>query len=109
MTEKSPEPATHWCCPPFYYYTKEDAKLVKLVDFLKSNPDYTVEFVGYADKATGTAARNMYMSKARAEVVKKRMLELGVPEDRMKSSYVGDTIQPFAENDLNRVIICTVK
>ena len=29
MTEKSPTPATHWCCPPFYYYTKEDLKLVK--------------------------------------------------------------------------------
>ena len=29
MTEKSPTPATHWCCPPFYYYTKNDAKLVK--------------------------------------------------------------------------------
>ena len=28
-TEKSPTPATHWCCPPFYYYTKEDAKLVQ--------------------------------------------------------------------------------
>ena len=29
MTEKSPTPATHWCCPPFYYYTGEDAKLVQ--------------------------------------------------------------------------------
>lgn len=29
MTEKSPTPATHWCCPPFYYYTKSDAKLVQ--------------------------------------------------------------------------------
>lgn len=29
MTEKSPTPATHWCCPPFYYYSKEDAKLVR--------------------------------------------------------------------------------
>lgn len=29
MTEKSPEPATNWCCPPFYYYTAEDARLVK--------------------------------------------------------------------------------
>lgn len=28
MTEKSPDPATHWCCPPFYYYTKEDARLI---------------------------------------------------------------------------------
>ena len=29
MTEKSPTPATHWCCPPFYYYSREDAKLVQ--------------------------------------------------------------------------------
>lgn len=28
MTEKSPTPATHWCCPPFYYYTRDDARLV---------------------------------------------------------------------------------
>ncbi len=29
MVEKPAVPATHWCCPPFYYYTKEDAKLVQ--------------------------------------------------------------------------------
>ena len=29
MTEKSLTPATHWCCPPFYYYTRNDAKLVQ--------------------------------------------------------------------------------
>lgn len=29
MTEKSPTPATNWCCPPFYFYSKEDARLVK--------------------------------------------------------------------------------
>lgn len=29
MTEKSPTPETHWCCPPFYYYTRQDAHLVK--------------------------------------------------------------------------------
>lgn len=29
MTEKSPTPATHWACPPFYYYTAQDAKLVQ--------------------------------------------------------------------------------
>ena len=28
MTEKSPTPATHWACPPFYYYTAVDGKLV---------------------------------------------------------------------------------
>lgn len=29
MTEKSPTPETHWCCPPFYYYTRQDARLVQ--------------------------------------------------------------------------------
>lgn len=28
MVEKPVEPETHWCCPPFYYYTRDDAKLV---------------------------------------------------------------------------------
>ncbi len=29
MTEKSPTPATNWCCSPFYYYTKEDICRIK--------------------------------------------------------------------------------
>ncbi len=29
MTEKSSSPATNWCCPPFYFYKKEDARLVQ--------------------------------------------------------------------------------
>lgn len=28
MTEKPENPASHWCCPPFYYYTRPDAGLV---------------------------------------------------------------------------------
>ena len=30
MEEKPASPKSHWCCPPFYYYTKADAKLVKV-------------------------------------------------------------------------------
>lgn len=29
MDEKPAEPKSNWCCPPFYYYTREDAKLVQ--------------------------------------------------------------------------------
>lgn len=29
MAEKPNEPESHWCCPPFYYYTRADAHLVK--------------------------------------------------------------------------------
>lgn len=28
MEEKPMEPKSNWCCPPFYYYTREDARLV---------------------------------------------------------------------------------
>ena len=28
MEEKPTAPKSHWCCPPFYYYTQADAKLV---------------------------------------------------------------------------------
>ena len=28
MEEKPAQPKSHWCCPPFYYYTQADAKLV---------------------------------------------------------------------------------
>ena len=29
LTEKPAVPQSNWACPPFYYYTKEDARLVK--------------------------------------------------------------------------------
>ena len=29
MEEKPAEPRSHWCCPPFYFYRREDVPLVK--------------------------------------------------------------------------------
>ncbi len=29
MEEKPQDPKSHWCCPPFYFYTRDEAKLVK--------------------------------------------------------------------------------
>ncbi len=29
IEEKPAAPKSNWCCPPFYYYTKEDARLVE--------------------------------------------------------------------------------
>ena len=29
MEEKPAQPRSHWCCPPFYYYTRQDAGLVE--------------------------------------------------------------------------------
>lgn len=60
---------------------------------------------GYADANTGNPAYNMALSKRRAEVVKERLIELGAKDVVIK--YFGDTVQPFADNDLNRVVIVT--
>lgn len=29
MEEKPAQPKSNWCCPPFYYYTRQDARLVE--------------------------------------------------------------------------------
>jgi len=29
MEEKPAKPKSNWCCPPFYYYTREDARLIQ--------------------------------------------------------------------------------
>ncbi len=29
MAEKPENPKSNWCCPPFYFYTREDARLIK--------------------------------------------------------------------------------
>ena len=93
-----------------YYIRKaEGDKLVKLADWMKANPDFNVSLVGYADKETGTPKGNERLSANRARVVKERLVKLGVEESRIMTAYKGDTVQPFAENAKNRVVICTLE
>lgn len=92
-----------------YIRKAEDAKLAKLAEWMKANPDFNVSLVGYADKETGTAKGNEKLSAARAKVVKDRLVKLGVEESRIMTAYKGDTVQPFAENAKNRVVMCTLE
>ena len=87
----------------------ENGKLEKLAAFMNEHNDFTVVLVGYADKATGTPAVNLKISEKRASVVKERLVALGVPSERIIVDFKGDTVQPFAENDKNRVIIYTLQ
>ena len=56
MTEKSPNPATHWCCPPFYFYIREDVKLVK--KGIESGCETDAPGVLSLGCVSGTCARN---------------------------------------------------
>ena len=59
MTEKSPTPATHWCCPPFYYYTKADAKLVEKGIESGCGTDAPGSYIAWLCKQTDVYAMEM--------------------------------------------------
>ena len=59
MTEKSPTPETHWCCPPFYYYTKEDAKRVKDAIAEGGGTDAPGRFIAWMCKRSPVHAMEM--------------------------------------------------
>ena len=92
-----------------YIRKAEGEKLVKLAEWMKANPDFNVALVGHADRETGTPAGNMKLSENRAKVVKERLIKLGVPAERISTAFKGDTVQPFAENNKNRVVTCTLE
>ena len=97
-----------YCKSSFYINKKADADLAVLADWLKAHPDFDLALVGYADKGTGSPKVNMEVSKKRMSVVIARLEKLGVESSRITTDYKGDTVQPFVENDKNRVVTCTI-
>ena len=59
MTEKSPTPATHWCTPPFYYYTKDDAKLIEQGIEAGCGVDAPGSYIAWLCKQTAVYAMEM--------------------------------------------------
>ena len=88
----------------------EMQKVKEIADYLKKNPNATVEITGYADKGTGNASINKRLSEKRAKAVVDALVKnYGINASRIKSDSKGDTVQPFAEGILNRVSICVAK
>ena len=87
----------------------EQLKIDEVVEDLKANPDTKVRVSGYADKATGTAKRNKFLSEKRAEVVAAAIVAAGIDKDRIITEYFGDTVNPFETPEENRVAVCLVK
>ncbi len=59
MTEKSPTPTSHWCCPPFYYYTREDAKRVQKGIESGCQTDAPVSYIAWLCTQTPVHAMEM--------------------------------------------------
>jgi outer membrane protein OmpA-like peptidoglycan-associated protein len=61
---------------------------------------------GYADAGTGNDRINDRLAKGRAEAVVKALKEqYGIAESRISWDSKGSRVQPFADNDSNRVSI----
>ena len=82
-------------------------KVKEVADYLKANPNATVEVTGYADRGTGNPTINSNLSQRRAQAVFNALTRTyGISKDRIKVDFKGDTIQPFAKDVENRVAIC---
>ena len=78
-------------------------------EFVKSN-NIPVTVIGYADAKTGSSNYNMTLSEKRAREVARILTdEYGVPSSQITIDYKGDTVQPYAENAWNRVVIMTAE
>lgn len=59
MTEKSAQPETHWCSPAFYYYTRQDAKLVAKGLAAGCGSDAPGSYIAWLCKQTAVHAMEM--------------------------------------------------
>lgn len=80
---------------------------VYLYSIAQAYKDSELIVKGYADVKTGNPEYNMELSKKRAEVVKNKLIEYGATNVSIEA--LGDTVQPFANNDMNRVAIVIKK
>lgn len=80
-----------------------------IAEYAKNNTE-TITLVGYADRKTGTPDYNYKLSKRRAEAVADILVKkYGISRDRLKIDWKGDTVQPYAENVWNRIVLMSAE
>lgn len=73
-----------------------DKDIQILTSFMQDNPAATITIIGHTD-STGKAAKNLLLSKARAEALSVRIIENGISEKRIITDGKGLS-QPIASN-----------
>lgn len=85
----------------------EMTKIDDVVKYLNKYPDAKVSITGYADKGTGNPQINIGYAQKRADAITEILVnKFGISRNRIISNSKGDTIQPYEQNELNRVTIC---
>ena len=89
---------------------QEKVNVYNIAKWMKDNPDQCVAIVGYADKDTGTSDYNMTLSKRRAQAVNDMLVNTyGINPDRLSIQAEGSNVQPYEENNWNRIVIFSNK
>ena len=83
----------------------EQQKVDEVVAYLNANPEAKVNVTGYADAGTGNDRINDRLAAGRADVVVKALKKAGIAASRISYDSKGARVQPFADNDSNRVSI----
>ena len=83
----------------------EQQKVDEVVAYLNANPEAKVNITGYADAGTGNDRINDRLAAGRADVVVKALKKAGIAASRISYDSKGARVQPFADNDSNRVSI----
>ena len=86
--------------------TSEASKVDDIVAYLNENKDAKVQVTGYADAGTGNDKINDRLAAKRADAVVAALKKAGIAADRISFDSKGARVQPFADNDSNRVSIC---
>ena len=85
----------------------EAQKVKDIAEYMNKYPKSKVVVTGYADAGTGNDKINDRLAAGRADAVVKSLInDHGISADRISYDSKGSRVQPFAENDLNRVSIC---
>ena len=83
----------------------EAQKITDIVTYLNDNKNAKVQITGYADAGTGNDKINDRIAAKRADSVVAALKKAGIAEDRISFDSKGARVQPFADNDSNRVSI----
>ena len=84
----------------------QQVSVYNTAEYMKANSSAKVNIVAYADRQTGTPEYNFALSERRARAVADALInDHGISSDRISIDWKGDTEQPYAENDWNRVAI----
>ena len=83
----------------------EAQKITDIVTYLNDNKDAKVQITGYADAGTGNDKINDRIAAKRADSVVAALKKAGIAADRISFDSKGARVQPFADNDSNRVSI----